>query len=46
MDFFAWFAYCTGYNYLYRLLELKFTLKDILLKLKHVKIKRGDEEHF
>jgi hypothetical protein len=25
---------------------LKFTLKDILLKPKHAKIKRGDKEHF
>jgi hypothetical protein len=46
MDFFAWFAYYIGYNYLYRLPELKFTLKDILPKLKQAKIKRGDEEHF
>jgi len=46
MDFFAWLAYYTGYNYPYRLPELKFTLKDALLKPKYAKIKRRDEEYF
>ena len=46
VDFFAWFACCTGYNYPRGPPELKFTLKDALPKPKHAKIKRGDEEHF
>jgi hypothetical protein len=46
MDFFAWFARCTGYNNPSRPPELKFTWKDVLPKLEYVRIKRGDEKHF
>lgn len=46
VDFFAWFARCTGYNNPSGPPELKFTWKDALPKPEYARIKRGDEKHF
>lgn len=46
VDFFAWFARCTGYTCPSGPAELKFTWKDALPKPEYARIKRGDEKHF
>jgi len=46
VDFFAWFARCTGYDNPSGPPELKFTWKDALPKPEYARIKRGDEKHF
>ncbi|CZR52083.1 uncharacterized protein PAC_01960 [Phialocephala subalpina] len=46
VDFFAWFARCTGYDNPSGPPELKFTWKDALPKPEYTRIKRGDEKHF
>ncbi|KAH8674836.1 hypothetical protein BGZ60DRAFT_279620 [Tricladium varicosporioides] len=46
VNFFAWFAYRTGYAGPCGPPELVFTWKGALPKPKHARIKRGDEEHF
>ena len=46
VNFFAWFARCTGYTHPSGLAKLKITLKDALPTAVHGRIIRGDEEHF
>jgi hypothetical protein len=46
VDFFAWFACCTGYDYPSGPPELMFTWKDALLKLEHARIKKRERQAF
>jgi hypothetical protein len=46
VNFFAWFAYSTGYAHLLRPVKLKITLKNTLLIPVYNKIKKEDKGHF